>query len=258
MRIELNNLTYTYPSQSFTLHIEKQVLNGNLIPIIGQNGAGKSTLLKLLGGLMDLQEGEILIDGQKLYDYIGDNRLKKIGFTFQDPNDQIFNSTVLKEVEWGLKQLKLDDDKAEKLAKDALERVGLLDLADKNPYDLSLSEKKLLTIATVLAVDPEIYLFDEPMMSLDYPSRKVITQIFHELADKGRKVIVITHDMDWLANEFNYVYVMNQGEMIFTGNIQDLFNNEDLVKEIGVLEPKVYSLTKMLKMPDKHFTLSDL
>lgn len=258
MPIELKNITYSYPSGNFNLHINDQILSGNLIPIIGQNGAGKSTLLRLISGLTDLQEGEILVNNQKLTDYIGNNRLKKIGFTFQDPNDQIFNSTVLKEIEWGLKRLKLSSDEVNSISTKVLKKVGLLSQKGKNPYDLSLSEKKLLTIATTLAVDPEIYLFDEPMMSLDYPSKKLITEIFHELAQKGRQIIVITHDMDWVANEFKNVYVMNRGKMIFNGKVKELFNDEKLVKEIGVLEPKVYSLTKKIGMPKKYFTLDDL
>lgn len=116
-------------------------------------------------------------------------KLKQIGVTFQDPDDQLFNATVQKEVAWGLSQIESDQLMIKKAVGQALIAVGLADKAAENPYDLSLSERKLLTFATVLAINPAIYLFDEPMMSLDWPSRKRMTNIFHQLVKSGHQVI---------------------------------------------------------------------
>ena len=191
-KIEINDLKFTYPGDNFGLKIKHLTFSEGMIAIIGQNGAGKSTLLKLLSGLNQPDSGEITVDGQNLNDYIGDKRLERIGLTFQDPNDQIFNATVKKEVEWGLRQMDKPESEVERIAGEVLQEVGLADKMDENPYDLSLSERKLLSIATVVAVRPKILLFDEPMMSLDWPSRKKITAIFRYLVDKGHVVITIT------------------------------------------------------------------
>ena len=102
-KIEINDLKFTYPGDNFGLKIKHLTFSEGMIAIIGQNGAGKSTLLRLLSGLNQPDSGEITVEGQNLNDYIGDKRLERIGLTFQDPNDQIFNATVKKEVEWGLR-----------------------------------------------------------------------------------------------------------------------------------------------------------
>lgn len=246
MTIEINKLGFAYPEAGFDLKLDHLVLADRLTAFIGQNGAGKSTLLKLLSGLLDLQEGQVTVDGEDLGQYLAQDRIKKVGYTFQDPNDQIFNATVAKEVAWGLKKLGLPEAAVKAKTDQALKAVGLEGSQEKNPYDLSLSEKKLLTIATVLAIDPEIYLFDEPMMSLDYPSRQRVTRIFKQLEARGRQLIVITHDMDWLASQCERVNVMNHGRLIFSGAVSDLFAQPDLVEKIGVLPPRVYSLSQML------------
>ncbi|WP_334116660.1 energy-coupling factor ABC transporter ATP-binding protein [Ligilactobacillus sp.] len=245
-KIEINDLKFTYPGDNFGLDIKHLTFSGGMIAIIGQNGAGKSTLLKLLSGLNQPDSGEITVDGQKLNDYIGDRRLERIGLTFQDPNDQIFNATVKKEVEWGLRQMGRPEEEVEHIAEEVLKEVGLDDKKDENPYDLSLSERKLLSIATVVAVRPRILLFDEPMMSLDWPSRKKITAVFRYLADQGHVVITITHDMDWVLEEYEEVYAMAHGELIYSGRTSEFFESPDLVEEVGVLLPRVTEVRREL------------
>ena len=163
-----------------------------------KNGAGKSTLFKLLTGLLTPQTGVIKIDGENFNDLKPVEKLLKVGITFQNPDDQLFNPTVQREVEWNVAQVIDDHDTITRRALAALKRVGLDDKTAESPYDLSLSERKLLSVATVLAVDPAIYLFDEPMMSLDWESRRKLTAIFHQLADSGHQVVTIT--MTWIGS----------------------------------------------------------
>lgn len=245
--IEIRNLRFTYPGDNFGLAIDNLELREGMIAVIGQNGAGKSTLLKLLSGLNHPDEGEITVDGQKLADYIGDKRLERVGLTFQDPNDQLFNATVEGEVEWGLRRLGKSDDEVRKIAAEVLEEVGLADRTEDNPYDLSLSERKLLSIATVVAVRPKILLFDEPMMSLDWPSRRKVTKIFHYLADHGHTVITITHDMDWVMEEYENVYAMAHGFLVYSGRTADFFSRPELVEEVGVLLPRELEVSRALE-----------
>ena len=227
-QIEISGLRYTYPEHSFQVEIDRQSFDSPLTAIVGQNGAGKSTLLKLL-----------------------------IGVTFQDPDDQLFNATVQKEVAWGLSQIESDQLMIKKAADQALVTVGLADKAAENPYDLSLSERKLLTFATVLAINPAIYLFDEPMMSLDWPSRKRMTNIFHQLVKSGHQVITITHDMDWVAAEFSTVHVMAHGQIAFSGTPSALFGNSGLVKRVGLLPPRIMTITSALGDHSVYLTPED-
>lgn len=245
-QIELENLAFAYPEKSFELSVDHQVLSDSMIAIVGQNGAGKSTIFKLLTGLLKAQSGKISIDGVEFSELDPKHRLQKIGITFQNPDDQLFNATVKREVEWSASQVMHDQDAISVKADAVLNKVGLADKAGENPYDLSLSERKLLTVATVLVVDPEIYLFDEPMMSLDWPSRQMLTTIFHQLADSGHQIITITHDMDWVATEFSKVYVMERGTFKFEGTPRELFGDRELVQRVGLLPPRIMTVAELL------------
>lgn len=153
---------------------------------------------------------------------------------------------VSNEVEWGLRQMDKPETEVERITEEVLQEVGLADKMDENPYDLSLSERKLLSIATVVAVRPKILLFDEPMMSLDWPSRKKITAIFRYLADRGHVVITITHDMDWVLEEYEDVYAMAHGELVYSGKTSEFFESPSLVEEVGVLLPKATEVKREL------------
>ena len=239
--IELSHLTFTYPERSFSLDVEDKHFADPMVAIVGQNGAGKSTLFKLLTGLLIPQTGVIKIDGEN----------------FQNPDDQLFNPTVQREVEWNVAQVMDDHDTITRRALAALKRVGLDDKTAESPYDLSLSERKLLSVATVLAVDPAIYLFDEPMMSLDWESRRKLTAIFHQLADSGHQVVTITHDMDWVAAEFESVYVMEHGKFGFAGSPRELFSNHELVQRVGLLPPRIMDIAESLGDSQTYLSVDD-
>ncbi|MFR0600696.1 energy-coupling factor ABC transporter ATP-binding protein [Lactobacillus equicursoris] len=257
MEITIKNLQYSYPGSPFCLNLPEYVFAPGLTTLIGQNGAGKSTLLKAVAGLIDF-DGKIDFDGENLQDFLAKGRLTKIGYTFQDPNDQLFNSTVYKEVAWGLEQLKLPEDEVEKRTISTLDKLGLTEFKNLNPYDLSLSDKKLLTLATVLALDPAIYLFDEPLMCLDYPSRQLVSQLFNELINEGKTIIMICHDMDWVAEMGSRICVMAGGQVAYDGLPRGFFENEQLLKENGLLPPRVYQLSKMLNMATPCLSLAEI
>lgn len=255
--IELSHLTFTYPERSFSLDVEYKHFADPMVAIVGQNGAGKSTLFKLLTGLLTPQTGVIKIDGENFNDLKPVEKLLKVGITFQNPDDQLFNPTVQREVEWNVAQVMDDHDTITRRALAALKRVGLDDKTAESPYDLSLSERKLLSVATVLAVDPAIYLFDEPMMSLDWESRRKLTAIFHQLADSGHQVVTITHDMDWVAAEFESVYVMEHGKFGFAGSPRELFSNHELVQRVGLLPPRIMDIAESLGDSQTYLSVND-
>lgn len=242
--IQIDHLKYQYPTSDFQLSIDQLSINENLVAFAGQNGAGKSTLFKLLTGLVRPQAGEIIINHQNLASLSPEDRLKAIGIVFQDPSSQLFNATVEKEVAWSLSQTGLDAAVIADTVDKALATVGLIDLKDKNPFDLSLPEKKLLAIATVLAINPQIYLFDEPMISLDWPSRQLVTRIMKQLAKEKHQVIAITHDMDWLAANFSKMYVLSNGQVAFEGTPETFFSLPALSAKTGLLMPRIMQIAK--------------
>jgi len=246
------------PGEVFNhLAADWQLFADPMVAIVGQNGAGKSTLFKLLTGLLTPQTGVIKIDGENFNDLKPVEKLLKVGITFQNPDDQLFNPTVQREVEWSVAQVMDDHDTITRRALAALKRVGLDDKTAESPYDLSLSERKLLSVATVLAVDPAIYLFDEPMMSLDWESRRKLTAIFHQLADSGHQVVTITHDMDWVAAEFESVYVMEHGKFGFAGSPRELFSDHELVQRVGLLPPRIMDIAESLGDSQTYLSVND-
>lgn len=256
-QIELTQLQYTYPQQSFRLVIHHQVLSDSLIALVGQNGAGKSTIFKLLTGLLTADSGSIKINHQELSDLTPKQHLKLIGITFQNPDDQLFNATAQKEVEWSLSQVMADKQQITLKARAALAKVGLEQQAGENPYDLSLSERKRLTVATVLAIDPLVYLFDEPLMSLDWYSKQMMTKIFHQLAASGHQIMTITHDMDWAAAEFESLSVMANGHFKFSGTPKAFFSNRPLLQEVGLLPPKIMTIAEKLGDSRPYLSVED-
>ncbi|MFC6255008.1 energy-coupling factor ABC transporter ATP-binding protein [Secundilactobacillus hailunensis] len=242
--IQISDLRYQYPASDFQLSINQLSIADSLVAIVGQNGAGKSTLFKLLTGLIQPQKGEININQQNLARLTPEERLRTIGIIFQDPSSQLFNATVEKEVAWSLSQLESDAELIQATIKKALASVGLTKLKDQNPFDLSLPEKKLLTIATVLAINPQIYLFDEPMMSLDWPSQRLVTVLIQHLAQTGHQVIAITHDMDWVAATFPKMVALAAGNVVFEGVPTNFFSCPEPVKKAGLLPPRIMTIAQ--------------
>ena len=255
--IELEDIGMVWDGKDYIKDFSYILLRNDRIGIVGPNGAGKSTLFKLLTGLLTPQTGVIKIDGENFNDLKPVEKLLKVGITFQNPDDQLFNPTVQREVEWSVAQVMDDHDTITRRALAALKRVGLDDKTAESPYDLSLSERKLLSVATVLAVDPAIYLFDEPMMSLDWESRRKLTAIFHELADSGHQVVTITHDMDWVAAEFESVYVMEHGKFGFAGSPRELFSDHELVQRVGLLPPRIMDIAESMGDSQTYLSVDD-
>ncbi|MGM9906021.1 energy-coupling factor ABC transporter ATP-binding protein [Lactobacillus sp.] len=254
MQIKIENLHYTYPESNFVLDIPELTFSPGLICLVGQNGSGKSTLLKLLADLLPAGKA-ISADGQVLADYLASGRLSKIAYAFQDPNDQLFNSSVEKELAWSMRQAKLPEAEIASRTEATLKEFGLAEFRDLNPYDLSLSGKKLLTIASALVLDPEVCLLDEPLMSLDYPGRCLVTQLIQKRVARGKTVIMITHDMDWLAEESQEVYAMSQGRLIYHGPVHQLFSDQEMLDRLGLLPAKTWQLSQLLGLKPELLTL---
>ncbi|MCD2256029.1 ABC transporter ATP-binding protein [Lactobacillus sp. CC-MHH1034] len=253
--ISLDQVQYQYPGSAMKLTIEQLKIKNALTTIVGANGSGKSTLLKLLLGLYAPSQGTISLEGQDLKALPIKRKLEMIGLVFQNPNDQLFNATVLQEVTWSVRQLGLPV--VEQRAKAALTQVGLEAELTTNPYDLSLSKRQLLAIATILAIDPAIYLFDEPFSYLDFPAQQRITALMRQLSETGHQVIVVTHDMDWLATQSDEILLMNQGTIQFQGTPAALFTNHDFMKMGQIAPPRVMQIAQNFGDYEVYLSIED-
>lgn len=212
--------------------------------IIGQNGAGKTTLVKLLKGLLQPTAGDVFIGEVNTKTATVAQLASTIGLVFQNPHDQIFKRTVLDEVMFGPLQLKVDAQTAKQRAQEALERVGLWERHAENPHDLGLSEKKLITIASVVAMNTNIIILDEPTIAQDDAGKRRIAEIIMQLKHEGKLVMAILHDMDFVAAHFERTIVLNQGKVLVDKDTRDVFSKQELLQRAGLDTPYVTQLGK--------------
>lgn len=235
--IEVENVSFSYPNGFEAVkNVSFNVEAGDNIAIIGQNGAGKTTTVKLLNGLLKPISGNVIVNGDNTKDFTTAQISKKVGYVFQNPDDQIFNNTVFDELAYALKKMGLDQDEVEDRVIAAAELSGVYEELDENPYDLPLSIRKFVTIASVIATDAEVLIFDEPTAGQDVKGLERLSKIISHLINEGRAVITITHDMEYVVDNFEKVIVMANKEIQKMGTPSNLFFDESLM-EVAMLNP---------------------
>lgn len=256
--IRVENLTFSYPNGPEVLSDINLVFDSKSTAIIGQNGAGKTTFAKLLKGLLRPFNGEVFIGNQNVKETSAAMLAGKIGLVFQNPNDQIFKSRVLDEVMFGPLNIKLDKQTARKKAIEALEITGLADKLEVNPHDLSLSEKKLLCIASVLAMDTDIVILDEPTIAQDHNGKETIRKIIQSLKERNKLVMTIIHDMDFAAENFERIIVFKGGKAILDGDARFVFSQKDILHQARVEAPAAARLAEELGLAGTFLTEAEL
>ncbi len=239
--VEIDGLVHRYPGGVDAVRgVSLTIPPGQRVAIVGQNGSGKTTLVKHLNGLLRPDAGEVRIGGTAVGCRPVFELARTIGFVFQDPDDQLFNRTVERELRFGPTNLRLPPPAIERLVEAALEATGLAERRAMNPYDLGLSERKLVALASVLAKDPAVLVLDEPTTGQDGPGIARIGSIVDGLAAAGRTVVAITHDMEFAAEHFERVVVMRAGEVVLDGTPDEVFASEQAATLASTgLEPPV-------------------
>ncbi|MCM3238474.1 energy-coupling factor ABC transporter ATP-binding protein [Heyndrickxia oleronia] len=246
MRLIIKDLHFSYSLESPIFHGINLEISNQSTALIGQNGAGKTTLVKLLKGLLTPSSGEILINGINTKEQTAAKLAKTIGLVFQNPNDQIFKNRVMDEVMFGPLNIGQTVKGAKQNATEALEMVGLSEHAERNPYDLSLSQRKLVTIASVLAMRTDIIIFDEPTMGQDHDGKEKLKRIIRHLINEGKLVLCILHDMDFVAEVFERTIIFNQGKILLDGDTRTVFSNEEILNIAYLEQPYITQLGKQL------------
>ena len=232
--LEIRHLTHSYPDgDSGIFDISFSISKQDFIILAGRNGSGKTTLIRHLNGLLRPSKGEIFLHGKNILKNLTLTR-KSIGMVFQDADTQIVGDTVFDEVAFGPENLKFERSLINKKVTQILNQLDLTRLKDRNPATLSGGEKRKLTIAGILAMDPEIIIFDEPFANLDYPGSQSLLSLIFDLNKKGQTIIVATHDVETLLNSASRLLIMADGQLVEDGSIPNLLGK---LESHGVKEP---------------------
>lgn len=234
VHIDIENLTFSYGKSLVLKDITLHAHEGESIGIIGQNGAGKSTLLKLIVGLYLDFTGEIKVEDILVKKKNLSEIRKMIGYVFQDSDSQLFMSTAYEDVAFAPRNYGLLEEEVEKRTLYALERVGALGLRDKQIYKMSGGEKKLVSIATILSMTPDIIIMDEPSAALDPKNRRNLIRLMNSF-DKLK--IITSHDLDFVMDTCNRVILIDNGSVIQDGKAEDILRNEKLLEAHGLELP---------------------
>lgn len=225
--------------------------------IVGQNGAGKSTFVRLLNGLLKPVSGRVLVDGVDTRGTTVATLARKVGLLFQNPADQLFKSKVLEEVAFGPRNLGLQEKEAHRRAEEALWELGLLDFADKNPYDLGLAERKLVTVAGIVAMDTKVVILDEPTIAQDMRGTERLGSLVSRMTAAGKTVLTIAHDMDFVARFFSRVIVMREGIVAADGDGRSIFSERGVLTSAGLEPPQITELARSLGSEEAILTVEE-
>ena len=267
--LEVKNLTHTYDGNTPYMHdavknVSFSIEKGEIIGIIGHTGSGKSTLVQHLIGLLKPSDGEILLDNKNIWENPKNIRAirSRVGLVFQYPEYQLFEDTVYKDIAFGPKNMGLTEQEISIRIKEICELVGIKDeYLEKSPFDLSGGEKRRVAIAGVMAMQPEIIIFDEPVAGLDPMGRASVVKMIDDYSKKyNATVLIISHNMEDMALIADKLLVMNKGELALFDTTENVFRQHEYLKSIGLNVPMVTQIMlslreKGINIPDDIFTV---
>ena len=257
---KIENVNYKYPleEKQALKNINIEIKKGEFWAVIGKNGSGKTTFCNMLRRFVpDFYKGEltgkITLEDKELKDYSQKELVQKIGFVFQNPFTQIsgVKDTVFEEIAYGLENLGLDKEEIISRVEKILKLLEIEKLRDRNPYDLSGGQKQRVALASIIAMDPDILVIDEPTSQLDPKGTEDIFKIINLMANEGKTIILVEHKLELIAEYAQNILVLDEGEIILSGKAEEVLNNKILLKkEIGMTQYSIlaYELEKTGKV----------
>jgi cobalt/nickel transport system ATP-binding protein len=239
----LQDVWYAYKQVPALNGISLEIRRGERVAILGPNGSGKSTLLRILAALSFAQRGEVSFDNQILNEeHFSDQAFsvafrRRVGFVFQNPDVQLFNASVLEEVAFGPLQMRWPKEKVLERVEAALAHLGITELRDRPPHRLSGGEKKRVALASVLVLDPEVILLDEPTGGLDPDSQNELIRLLSSWRGSSRTVVMSTHELDTLEEVADRCYILNRGEIAAEGEPLRILHDVKLLARTNLLRP---------------------
>jgi len=250
MKVEIEDLFFSYPGGVQALAGVCLVIQpGELVAIVGQNGAGKTTLVRHLNGLLQPSQGSVHIGDWDTRQHSVAELASRVGYVFQNPDEQLFCRSVKDELRFGPRNFKFDPSRTEELVNRSLALTGLAGKENTNPYDLSSTWRKMVALASILAMDTPVVILDEPTTGQDAASIQRIAGIVAELHRAGKSVLTITHDIDFCAENFERLVVMGKGTILLDGPVHQVLAQDDLLRSTDVDPPQLARLGRGLGLP---------
>lgn len=266
MPIMLEHLSHTYqagsPFQATAIvDINLEILDGELLALIGHTGSGKSTLAQHLNGLLQPTQGRVLLDGKDINAKDTDKRAVRfqVGLVFQYPEQQLFEETVKKDIAFGPRNMGLSEQEIDSRVREAMDKIGLPydEIAEKSPFELSGGQMRRVALAGVLAMKPRILVLDEPTAGLDPRARDFLLKDVEQLHKGGTTVVMISHSMDDVARLATRIAVLEKGSLDMVGSPQEVFSRVEHLTKMGLDVPQASKLRYLLKqegleLPDSY------
>jgi energy-coupling factor transporter ATP-binding protein EcfA2 len=248
--IRVVDLEHTYPDGLHALGgVNLTVRRGEMLAIVGQNGSGKTTLAKHFNKLLEATSGSVFINGENIEHHQCTRVSRQVGYVFQNPDFQICTNSVLDEARFGLVNMKLEPERIEGAANRALAIVGLENKKNEHPFNLSKGERQRLAVASVIAMEPPIIVFDEPTTGQDAVQSKEIMGLIKRLNEaSGKTIIIITHDMELVADYCQRVVVLSHGKVLLDGSPQSVFSEDESLHEAFVRPPQITQVFRRLNL----------
>ncbi len=251
LAIDVRGAKYVYPTGNVVAlgGVDLKVEHGEIIGIIGQNGSGKTTLTKLFNGLLKPTDGTVIINGIDTAKNTVQQMAPHVGYVFQNPNHQLFARTVQMELEFGPRNIGVPEDEIQTRVAEAVEFFGLQDYIEEHPYRVSFPIRKLVGIASIVAMRPPIIIFDEPSTGQDHNTTQIINNLMRRMREQGTTVVCVSHDMPLLADVVERVIVMKSTEIIADATPREVFADKTLMARTNLQAPQVTEIALQTVVP---------
>jgi cobalt/nickel transport system ATP-binding protein len=254
MTFRLEHVSYLYSDGTLALDdVSTNFVKGERTALLGINGSGKTTLLLHLNGIFKPTFGKVYFEDTPL-DYSSKSLLelrRRVGYVFQDPNDQLFAPPVKQDVAFGPLNLGLPIDEVEASVEEALKVVGMSDCTDRPPHFLSLGQKKRVALAGVLAMHPEVLVMDEPTSNLDPRAASELLHLLLRLnRESGLTLIMATHDVDMVPLFANKLVILSESKIVVEGSPNEIFSDTELIRKVNLRSPRITHLFEILRSRD--------
>jgi len=241
--VVVDNLTYRYPNGHLALKgVSLEITQGRTTAVIGKNGTGKTTLAKHLNSLLKPTSGSVTVMGIDASKRTTSEMAGSVGYVFQNPEDQLFEASVFEEVAFGPRNLGMTKAQIKQSVNEALSLVDLLPHVSTHPYNLTYGQRKMLCIASVLAMEPQIVVLDEPNAGQDFSGLNRLGKILEELNRKNKTVIIISHDIEFVASHTNEAIVMHDGRVTANDATRVVLSNSSVLATSALRPPQVTRL----------------
>jgi energy-coupling factor transport system ATP-binding protein len=247
--IEAKAVYFTYRSGVEALKdVSVIIKDGEFVAIMGQNGAGKTTLVKHFNGLLKPTKGQVLVNNVDVSKVSIATLSKNVGFVFQNPDHQLFSETVEEEISFALRNFGFEETTVENRVTWALNLLGLAQYRKTSPFMLSGGERKRVALASVLAWNPEILILDEPTIGQDYQQKEKLRQFVLQMRTQRKTVIIVTHDVEFVAECNPRILLMREGKIIADGEARAILTKPDILEQASIVPPQIAQI--FLQLPE--------